>query len=70
MENEYWLRGDAALQLEVSGRYGSFQLWINVWVSSKSVLSLIAEIKDSIISFYDMLNVVTITTQRHQTRQY
>jgi len=35
--NEYQPKGDDALQLGSKGRYGSFHLWINVWVAGKTV---------------------------------
>ena len=36
-ENEYRPKCSDTLQLESKGRYGSFQLWINVWVAGKTV---------------------------------
>jgi len=35
--NEYEPKCGDALQLGVKGRYGSFHLWINIWVAGKSV---------------------------------
>jgi len=40
-ENEYQPKCSNTLQLGVKGRYGSFHLWINVWVAGKTVWSLI-----------------------------
>jgi len=37
MGNEYQPKCDDALRLRIKGRYGSFQLWINVWVAGKTV---------------------------------
>jgi len=37
--NEYRPKGCEALWLESKGRYGSFHLWINVWVAGKTVWS-------------------------------
>jgi len=39
--NEYQPKCGDTLQLEVKGRYGSFELWINVWVAGKTVWSLV-----------------------------
>jgi len=36
-ENEYWPKCGVALWLSSKGRYGSFHLWINVWVAGKTV---------------------------------
>jgi len=36
-ENEYQPKCGDALQLGSKGRYGSFHLWINVWVAGKTV---------------------------------
>jgi len=41
MGNEYWQKGSEVLQLSSKGRYGSFHLWINVWVEGKTVWFLI-----------------------------
>jgi len=41
MENEYRQKCGDAVQLGSKGRYGSFLLWINVWVASKTVRSLV-----------------------------
>ena len=38
--NEYLLKCGDSLWLGSKGRYGSFHLWINVWVAGKSVWSL------------------------------
>jgi len=38
MENEYRPKRGDALQLGSKGRYGSFHLWINVWVEDKTVI--------------------------------
>ena len=35
--NEYQPKCGDALQLRSKGRYGSFHLWINVWVAGKTV---------------------------------
>jgi len=35
-ENEYQPKCGNALQLGIKGRYGSFHLWINVWVAGKT----------------------------------
>jgi len=35
--NEYQPKCGDALQLGSKGRYGSFHLWINVWVAGKTV---------------------------------
>jgi len=37
MENEYRPKCSDALRLGSKGRYGSFHLWINVWVAGKTV---------------------------------
>jgi len=37
MGNKYQPKCGDALQLEVKGKYGSFHLWINVWVAGKTV---------------------------------
>ena len=37
MGNEYQPKCGDALQLGSKGRYGSFHLWINVWVAGKTV---------------------------------
>jgi len=39
--NKYQLKWGAALQLGCTGRYGSFHLWINVWVAGKTVWFLV-----------------------------
>jgi len=36
-ENEYQPKCGDALQLGSKGRYGSFHLWINLWVAGKAV---------------------------------
>jgi len=41
MENEYRPKCGDALRLGSKGRYGSFHLWINVWVAGNSVWSLV-----------------------------
>jgi len=35
--DEYWPKCGDALWLGSKGRYGSFHLWINVWVAGKTV---------------------------------
>ena len=35
--NEYHPKCDDALRLEFKGRYGSFHMWINMWVAGKTV---------------------------------
>jgi len=40
-ENEYRQKCGDAPWLESKGRYGSFHLWINVWVPGKTVWSLV-----------------------------
>jgi len=40
-ENEYQLKCGYALRLWNKGRYGSFHLWINMWVAGKTVWSLV-----------------------------
>jgi len=37
-ENEYLPKCGDALQLGTKGRYGSFHLWINVWVAGKAAV--------------------------------
>jgi len=41
MGNDYRPKGGVALQLGSKSRYGSFYLWINVWVAVKTVWSII-----------------------------
>jgi len=41
MGNEYQPKCGDALRLGSKGRYGSFHLWINVWVACKTVSSLV-----------------------------
>jgi len=41
MGNEYQPKCDDALRLGSKGWYGSFQLWINVWVAGKTVWSIV-----------------------------
>jgi len=40
MGNEYQPKCGDVLRLGVNGRYGSFHLWINVWVAGKTVRDL------------------------------
>jgi len=37
MGNEYWPKCSDVLWLGSKGRYGSFHLWINMWVTGKNV---------------------------------
>jgi len=39
--NEYQPKCGDALRLGSKGRYGSFHLWINVWVAGKTVWSVV-----------------------------
>jgi len=41
MENEYQTKCSDALRLESKDRYGSFHLWINVWVAGKTAWFLV-----------------------------
>jgi len=40
-ENEYQPKCGDSLRLGSKGRYGSFHLWINVWVAGKTVWSFV-----------------------------
>jgi len=41
MGNDYQPKCGEAVRLGVKGRYGSFHLWVNVWVAGKTVRSLV-----------------------------
>ena len=45
-ENEYRPKCGDALRLGRKGRYGSFHLWINVWVAGRTVRSLVNTIDE------------------------
>ena len=64
MGNEYQPNGCEALWLGSKGRYGSFHLWINVWVAGKAVWSV------STCAIPERLTDEQLITKRYTNKAY